>query len=89
MKHVINFAYTWQGTSDRLKQESYIHQFAFIYFYSGCHPINKNLLNYYCMPSSLSGTADVVFLLMQVKKTDTGKTNINVKNALKDKGKMV
>lgn len=41
------------------------------------------------MPSSLSGTADVVFLLMQVKKTDTGKTNINVKNALKDKGKMV
>lgn len=41
------------------------------------------------MPSSLTGTVDVVFFLIQVEKTDTGKTNINVKNALKDKGKIV
>lgn len=41
------------------------------------------------MPSSLSGSVGIVFLLMEVGRTDKGKPNMNVMSALKDKGKML
>lgn len=69
------------------KQDSFVNQFAFTYSFR--LSVNKNLLSYYYVPRSLSGTVDIVFLLMEVGKTDKGKTNINVMSALKDKGKML
>lgn len=51
--------------------------------------MNKNLLSYCYVLSSLSSTVGLVFLLMEVGNTDAGKTDTNVMNILKDEGKML